>query len=87
MSNKFSEYTRSSAFHLDLSQRMINVLLGECGFTKGDDRMSLATYNALIERGLLERKPTRPTHAGRLVAQLLVEAGFVNQGKDCPLTK
>lgn len=81
MNEKFREYAFGRAFNISLSERHIQYLALLC---KGD---TIAAYgfdvskNGLLRRGLIEQVwesnevRFRPTKAGRLVYELLVEAG------------
>lgn len=81
MNETFREYAFGRAFALHLSEKQIAALAALC---KGDD---IASYNfggvanGLLRRGLVENwhdthhMRVRPTKAGVLVYQLLVEAG------------
>jgi len=79
MINKtFESYTKSSAFTLTLSKRMIIVLLSFAG-EKADERLNLAPYHALQRRGLLTHVKNRGfvvTEVGELVTQLLQKANY-----------
>lgn len=76
---QFAEYVRSGAFQLNLSERMVFVLLAECGMGAADERLNIHPYDALRRRGLLAFKHGEgftPTPAGRKVAELLRIAGY-----------
>jgi len=47
---QFSDYVRSNAFSLSLSERMIGVLLHVCGKGEADERLNLAPYQALEQQ-------------------------------------
>lgn len=78
MSNQFAEYVRSGAFRLELSERMIHVLLAMTGKGCEDDRLNLHPYQALERRGLVSRESGKMevTEAGRHVAEILILAGY-----------
>ena len=79
MNKQFQEHVTSAAFSLNLSKRMINVLLHLNGSGPEDERLNLAPYQALQRRGLAsfkEGKGFAITREGQLVAQLVECAGF-----------
>lgn len=82
----FANYARSAAFRVELSPRMIDVLLSmSSGKPYADGRLNIHPYSALARRGLIrwplneqgepDGTPT-VTEAGELVAQLLRLANF-----------
>lgn len=78
-SKEFAEYVRETGFNIQLSNRMIRVLLCLTGTGEPDDRMNLAPYQALLRRGLVDFKKGEgfsPTPEGLLVAELLDLAGY-----------
>lgn len=85
----FQEYTSSAAFRLELSPRMIEVLLFAAIGGEPPGNLNLGPYRALERRGLLEwrivngkKEGPRITEAGRLVAQLLEIAGHGEAEKE-----
>lgn len=78
MNKTFEEYTKSSAFRIDLSPRMIGVLLHLTSRGPEDERLNMAPYQALARRGLVywDSEGCKVTTAGNLVSGLLVEAGY-----------
>lgn len=87
--DKFRDYVTSVAFHLSLSKRMVEGLLGFKDNGEADYCVQVPTYWSLEKRGLVawnrdkEGKVTRGiylTPAGRLVRQL-VEMAFASKSK------
>ena len=79
MNKKFQEHVTSTAFALNLSKRMVRILLHLNGSGPEDERLNLAPYQALQRRGLATFKDGEGfsiTKEGRLVAQLVECAGF-----------
>ena len=79
MNEQFKEHATSSAFSLNLSKRMAQVLLHLNGSGPEDERLNLNPYLALQRRGLAYHVMNEGfflTEEGKLVAQLVLMAGF-----------
>lgn len=74
----FSDYVRSGAFSLTLSERQIKVLLSLKKYGPADERLNMAPYQALARRGLVfwDDEGCKVSEAGVVTANLLVLAGY-----------
>ena len=82
MNEQFKNHVTSTAFSLNLSKRMIGILLHLDGVGPEDDRLNLAPYQALQRRGLAKYVPDEGffiTKEGKLVAELVRLAGFAEK--------
>ena len=85
MNHAFREATTSTAFHLSLSKRMIDMLclinehqvMRFVGYSHW-----LNTTKALRAKGLVECQRYELTEAGRLVVNLLQEAGLYSTSSE-----
>jgi len=84
MNKEFEEYAKSASFRLDLSKRMIIVLLNRTGNGPEDRSLNMGVYLALQRRGLIDWHKDETgksnglyvTEAGKLVSKLLLMANY-----------
>lgn len=79
MNKPFSEYVKSGAFNITLSERMIKILFYLEGSGPEDERLNIAPYKALERRGLagfIMGEGFSITKEGLLVIELLRLANF-----------
>jgi len=92
--NLFAEYSRSAAFRIELSERMVRILLYVAGIGPCDSSLNMQPYQALARRGLIEwrgegmdKHGPYITEAGTKLVELLQMAGYAADDKRSPATK
>ena len=91
MNHQFQNYATQTAFSISMSKSAIEELHMLCAYCKGETSygmpiVSKTTEGYLVRRGLIQRPIDKtcqmnwiPTAAGRLLSELLEEAGFANR--------